>query len=238
MIGMSKHLSTNDSPLHLIHLEGLAKSVAFIQRKTQGFSAFGFMIALIKCCIKGDGSFHEIAVELSFLERKSVSRIAVYKRVTYKASQFLKSTISELIKESAISISPNCSKHGFTRVILDDASFQGLGKGNAFNFPAHGNSKGRTAGFKVDLAFDLLTGSTISQTFTHGTHQDKDLGKELLPLVKSGNLVVRDMGYFIVESFKEIENKSAFWLSRLPANVSVCFLNGSSLEFYLLPSAY
>ena len=73
---------------------------------------------------------------------------------------------------------------------------------------------GRTAGFKLDLAFDLLTGSTLSQTFTHGTHQDKSLGKYLLNQIKPGDLVVRDMGYFVTESFKLIGEMPAFWLTR------------------------
>ena len=55
-----------------------------------------------------------------------------------------------------------------------------MGKDNASNFPGHGNGAGRTAGFKLDLAFDLLTVSTLSQTITHRFHQDKSLGKYLL----------------------------------------------------------
>ena len=70
MISMSKRLHTNDSPLHLLQLEDLAKSVSFIQSKTQGFSAFGVIIALIKCAIKGVGSFNNIAFELGILKRK------------------------------------------------------------------------------------------------------------------------------------------------------------------------
>jgi hypothetical protein len=235
MIGMSKRLHTNDSPLHLLQLEDLAKSVSFIQRKTQGLSAFGVIIALIKCAIKGDGSFNNIALELGILERKTISRVAVYKRITNNAPQFLRAVIGELVKQSSSSISKLCSRHGFTRVLVEDSTFQIMGKGNASNFPGHGNGVSRTAGFKLDLAFDLLTGSTVSQTFTHGTHQDKSLGKHLLNKINPGDLVVRDMGYFVTESFKLIREMSAFWLTRVPANVAITFSNGSSLEKRLRP---
>ncbi|PQJ30159.1 hypothetical protein BSZ32_17895 [Rubritalea profundi] len=110
-----------------------------------------------------------------------------------------------------------------------------MGKGNASNFPGHGNGVSRTAGFKLDLAFDLLTGSTVSQTFTHGTHQDKSLGKHLLNQINPGDLVIRDMGYFVTESFKLIGEMSAFWLTRVPTNVAITFSNGSSLEKRLRP---
>ena len=154
MIGMSKRLYTNDSPLHLLELEDLAKSVSFIQRKTQGFSAFGVIIALIKCAIKGDGSFNNIALELGILERRTISRVAVSKRITNNAPQFIRAVIGELVKQSSSSISTLCSRHEFTRVLIEDSTFQVMGKGNASNFPGHGNGVGHIAGFKLDLAFD------------------------------------------------------------------------------------
>ena len=94
-----------------------------------------------------------------------------------------------------------------------------MGKGNASDFPGHGNGVGRTAGFKLDLAFDLLTVSTVSQT--HGSHQDESLGKYLLNQIMPGDLVVRDLSYFGTASFKIIGEMSAFWLTRVPANVSI-----------------
>ena len=112
MISMSKRLHTNDSPLHLLQLEDLAKSVSFIQSKTQGFSAFGVIVALIKCAIKGDGSFNNIAFELGILKRKKISRVAVYKRIKNNSPQFLRAVIGELVKQSSSSISKLCSGHG------------------------------------------------------------------------------------------------------------------------------
>ena len=43
------------------------------------------------------------------------------------------------------------------------------------------------------------------------------------------------MGYFVTESFKLISEMSAFWLTRVPANVAITFSNGSSLEKRLRP---
>ena len=43
------------------------------------------------------------------------------------------------------------------------------------------------------------------------------------------------MGYFVTESFKLIGEMSAFWLTRVPANVAITLSNGSSLEKRLKP---
>jgi len=44
-----------------------------------------------------------------------------------------------------------CSKFGIRRILTEDSTFQRMNPSNAGNFPAHGNKKGATAGFKVDF---------------------------------------------------------------------------------------
>ena len=95
------------------------------------------------------------------------------------------------------------------RIIIEDASGQVTPKSNAANFPAHGNHHGSIAGVKIDLAYDLLTGSTISHTLEQATTQDKTIGKNLLVEVQKGDLVLRDMGYFSLVEFTAIERLGA-----------------------------
>lgn len=230
MLGMSNTLHTNDSPLQLIDLDALAKSTSFIRRKTQGVSALGIIIALIKCVSKGDGSFNNIAIALSSLVNKPLTKSAVYKRINEKCVEYLQKVIEAMLEIKFTPPKALLTKLGCTSIIMEDSSFVPMGQLNAGNFPAHGNGKVKTAGCKVDLAFDLLSNTVIHQEFTHGTHQDKDLGKRLLDKLKKGDLVLRDMGYFDLGSFKRIAEIGAFWVTRLPANVNVRFENGEKLE--------
>jgi hypothetical protein len=50
----------------------------------------------------------------------------------------------------------------FGRIIIQDSSQVKLPKANHVDFPGHGNDKGKTAGCKFDMAFDLLTGESIA----------------------------------------------------------------------------
>ena len=101
------------------------------------------------------------------------------------------------------------------------------------HFPGHGNGKGKTAGCKSDLAFDLLTGEPVFQTLHLATEQDRELGKDLVDLVEPDDLVLRDMGYFSVKEFARIAQRSAYWLSRVPASVTICDSEGRKLETIL-----
>ena len=104
---------------------------------------------------------------------------------------------------------PALARSGIRRIIVEDASSQILPKSNAEEFPAHGNHHGQTAGVKIDFGYDLLSGTMVSHTREQATTQDKIIGKELLVQVMPGDLVLRDMGYFILDEFTAIEDLGA-----------------------------
>jgi hypothetical protein len=62
---------------------------------------------------------------------------------------------------------------------------------------------------------DLISGQLLMQREVDGHVQDRNLGPGLLLLVVQDDLVLRDMGYFDVAAFAEIETGHAFWLSRI-----------------------
>jgi hypothetical protein len=232
---MFKAILTARSPLSYINLDAIAKKTKFIRRNSQKFSAAGIVSALIKSVIKGKGSFQNIARDLKSAENKSMSRQGVFLRINDKCVDFLSQSAHALIALQAKPASKICSKYGIKRILTEDSTFQKMNPKNAGNFPAHGNKQGVTAGFKMDFIYDLLTGVPIYQGLFSGTKQDKTIGKVILDVVKKNDLVLRDMGYFSSAVFNDIVKMKAFWLSRLPANVGVELLDGSSLEKQLRP---
>jgi hypothetical protein len=110
---------------------------------------------------------------------------------------------------------------GIRRILVEDSSIQTLPKANAETFPAHGNRHGSTAGAKIDFAYDLISGDVVSHTLEAATEQDKTIGKELVAMVREKDLVLRDMGYFSLAEFVEIERRRAFWLTRVPLTLGI-----------------
>ena len=83
-------------------------------------------------------------------------------------------------------------------------------KANADYFPAHGNHHGKTAGVKIDFAYDLLTGNIIAHSLEQATMQDKSIGKEAIAELKPGSLVLRDMGYCPLKD--QLNSSTRLWL--------------------------
>jgi len=105
---------------------------------------------------------------------------------------------------------------GIFRILVEDSSGQTMPTANAEPFPAHGNRHGSSAGVKFDFAYDMLSGEVASRSLPSATEQDKTIGKEFVAMVKENDLVLRDMGYFSLAEFVEIERRRAYWLTRLP----------------------
>ena len=213
-------------------LDPLARETELIARKSKKFSAEGFVLGIFKAVITGKASLKQIARNLGQSEDKAMSRQAVHKRMDQSAVAFMMSATGRAIKERWDDKTLIVTRR-FNRVIIEDSSQARTDKRNAEDFPGHGNDKGKTAGCKIDLAFDLLTGEPILEALHLATAQDRELGKDLVDMVKPFDLILRDMGYFSTVEFKRIESSDAFWLSRLPVSVKACDLGGRKLETIL-----
>lgn len=134
--------------------------------------------------------------------------------------------MNDLTKQRYKAALPALKVSPIKRLFLEDASAQVLPKANAKPFPSHGNHHGPTAGVKIDFTCDLIAGEVIAHSLKQATMQDKVIGREAVAEVKKGDLVMRDMCYFIIDEFSAIEEPGAWWLTRLPLMTDVELENG------------
>ena len=218
------------SALILPDLHQLAIQTDLICRKSSKFTADGFLQSLLSSVVTGQGSLNQIASELNSRVGKPMSRQSLHERFGPSSTSFLLAVCGALMKQRFESSSESLLNSKITEILIEDACGQVMPKANADYFPAHGNHHGKTAGVKIDFAYDLLTDNIIAHSLEQATMQDKSIGKETIAELKPGSLVLRDMGYFSLSEFTEIENQQAFWLTRLPLTTGVNLENGNPLE--------
>jgi hypothetical protein len=107
---------------------------------------------------------------------------------------------------------------------------------NHVHYRAVANNSGPTSGSKVDIIFNLLDGQPLTPIHTEGHVQDRTLGPRILNEIRPLDLVLRDLGYFDLSSFQTIEDKGAYWISRLHGQAGVTLSDGRSLEQLLVSS--
>lgn len=223
--------SPADSPLLILpDLDALARKTSFVIRESPKMDPSTFLQTLSGAVSSGFASHNQIAMGLSQRTGVPITSQAVYNRFSEASTEFLTAVLHRLFGQRFSSGLPHGDLGMLRRILVEDSSVQTMPKANAELFPAHGNRHGSTAGVKIDFAYDLLAGEVVSHTLESATEQDKTIGKELVAMVRENDLVLRDMGYFSLSEFIDIERRGAYWLTRVPLTLGLRGDTGMSLE--------
>jgi len=108
----------------------------------------------------------------------------------------------------------------FNRVFLEDSTVISLHEKLANKFRGSGGSASKAA-LKVDLVYEYK-GHTIHELSISGAAvPDQRRTGAIVDHLQTGDLVIRDLGYFSISSLADISAKGAFYLSRLLKGVNV-----------------
>ncbi len=78
---------------------------------------------------------------------------------------------------------------------------------------------------KIQLEYDLLSGQFINVQLGPGKNNDKTYSTICLETVKAGDLCLRDLGYFDLVDLQTIQDKEAYYISRLKLNTRIYIKN-------------
>ena len=204
MLGMFKaNVNACSHNLNLPDLNEIAKETKLVKRNSKKFCPEAFLLSLFQAVTTGQASFSMLADGLGQNRNlQSMAKQSLWERINDDALAFLLKINERLITQSLAPVRRTLENTAIKRIIIEDSTHLVLPKSNADKFPAHGNRYGDTAGVKIDLAYDLLSGSVVTHTLEAATQQDKLIGRETLAEMQKGDLILRDMGYFILDEFR------------------------------------
>jgi hypothetical protein len=108
----------------------------------------------------------------------------------------------------------------FGRVFLEDSTQCCLHEQLAEAFKGSGGSASRST-VKIDVIYELLHHQLHTLMVTDGRAADQGHAALIVPHLRAGDLVMRDLGYFSVEALRQITTKAAWFLSRLSSSVAI-----------------
>ena len=224
------------SPLFLSSdstLNRLARQSGWSKRASRKISPRSFVTSFLLAASEGEASFREVASNLGLFSDDTVSKQALWERTGPEAVEFFKLVLEQLVAQSVLP-QISCKIAGVQRVLLHDSSILALHRALAEVFPASINqNKKLSAGFRLQTVIDLINGEALSLVF-HGYRERNDQASsgDILPLLKKGDLVVRDLGYLVGHVLDKIARKDCFFLSR-HINQRAVFLQESGDELDL-----
>jgi hypothetical protein len=225
----SQELQNYLSPSSLQHL---AKEVGFVQRKSKYQAQ-----ELIALCVwlSQQVASTPLTQLCSHLEASTgvlMSPEGLNQRFNGSAVQFLQQVLANLLTQRIHSTQEILHPYStiFKRIrILDSTTFQ-LPDKFASHYQGSGGSS-HTAGVKIQLEYDLLSGKFLHVYVGEGRENDKTFGSTSLQIIQPKDLYIRDVGYFDLHDLKKMNDEGAYYVSRLKLNSRI-YRKNDKPEFF------
>lgn len=223
----------------VIHIRALARSARWFVRVSRSIQAEQLLMALLAAIAFGERSSRAIALQLGICSDIKISRQAVWKRLKLPGvTRFMQAIIDRALQQSVedrslLELRDAIFKHtgrSIRRVLLADASTFTMHPSLASVFPGSKNGKPvPKSHLKLQLVMDLLTGRWVHFSIDPYGRSDMRAAMDFMPLLQAGDLLIRDLGYACMASFKAIIEAKAFFISRLKARVHVLDAQGERI---------
>ena len=172
-------------------------------------------------CCNGQNTFSHWALQISLLTKKAVSKQAVFDRLGSSSTTFAKQLLEHVLSEQiGVGYASNLFKM-FNNVLLQDSTTLRLQQNLSKIFKGNHSRGEQKAVARIQSIFNLKTLSFKYFSLGSFTENDQSASKIILPLIKKGDLVIRDMGYFAIAIFQKIIASKAHFLSKLRFGVTI-----------------
>jgi Transposase DDE domain len=107
-----------------------------------------------------------------------------------------------------------------SRILIQDSTCIPLNKQLANIYSGSGGHH-KNAGIKIDCIYDYFNEAILDVQHHARIASDAKNGEAIFKHLEANDLVLRDLGYFKISEFKKIEEKNAFYVSRLKSEITI-----------------
>jgi hypothetical protein len=213
-------------------LDSLARKTGFVQRSGKCTPQDFVSLCVFSTQSVATDSLVHLCNHLDAENKLFLSAEGLNQRFNPAAVDFLKRLFSSLLRDKIGRQSAILSQVGdlFRRIRLLDSTVFQLPDEYADPYLGSGGSA-HTAGMKIQLEYELKSGDFLQVEVGPGKNNDGSYGTKRAFTVESGDLCIRDLGYFCIEDFETMQKQGAFYVSRLKLNVRIYEKNLTTRRF-------
>lgn len=221
--------------LYKLDINNIAKQHSAYSRHRK-INPVDLLVSFFIVNLKGQYSLSNWASQLGLQLQLSVSKQAIWKRLTQHQTNYLSAVLTLLIHDDLSRLSKKISFnyhplfHSFKRVLVHDSTtiqlpdhLRDFFKGNSCRGERKSLAKIQAI---INLKDHLYTHIEVSDFSTN----DQKYASQSLPIIKKGDLIIRDLGYFALDVLKEIMYKKAFFISKFRYGIHVYDVNEDRID--------
>lgn len=201
-----------------LSLEEIARNSKFQRRMAKKISPENFLKSFFLMALsKGQNTFELWAEKIGLLIGKTVSKQAVWLKMTQEEVRFLEGVLSQAIKKAVKSKTKEetSALEKFSDVIVEDSICQKLNKKLKKSYPGSRNQNMSTSVMRIDAIYSLKRSLFMQFKLLDFRDVDYMHSMDVMDHAAKGALVIRDLGYFVMKTFKEMMDKGISFISRV-----------------------
>ncbi len=198
--------------------EKISITTRFIKRKRK-LKGSSFVKAMVLGNIGVDNCSVETMCQLLNEDSIDITKQGLDFRFTEEAVEFMKRMYNESVILFKNILQVDCKiLQQFNSVKLLDSSYITLPNSMEEMYKGYGTSysgyeSNTKSGIKLQLVFDYMNQIIDQLNLTEGIRSDQGYRKHLSN-ISSNDLLISDLGYFVLSSFKQINEIGAYFISR------------------------
>lgn len=203
----------------------LSREHGFARRCDKKISGINFIVGFLLMALSGSNSYSAWATQISLLSKKWVSKQALQYRMGQGAVQMVQAVLANSLQFYYDRANKRGIFSQFKRVLLQDSTTIGMPPELVNYFPGNKSGGHQCAIARIQSVFDLIHNRFCLFGLFPYTANDQSASLLINQCIYKGDLIIRDLGFFVLEAFKKIMMAQAYFLSRLPHNVCIYNLN-------------
>lgn len=204
-----------------LDIESLARSTGFQKRSQRNINIRSVVLGVMAVAAAGRLSFERVAASIARCAKSRYSKQALHKRLGASVIDFLAAVFIRCIQPTMQEATAQGLFTHFNRVLLHDSTTIALPERYAGAFPGSANQRKAFSQLKIQVVCDLLHSRVEQVSMSGFTRNDQRASPDILDQLRAGDLVIRDLGYFVLSVFRDIALRKAFFLSRYRHGVTV-----------------
>jgi hypothetical protein len=207
----------------------IGKQSNFLQRKARQITPYNFVLGFLISCSKGQSTFSSWAFQIGLLSGNTVSKQAVFDRMSERAVAFAEMLLQKALLQQSTKNIKSALFSTFNKVLLQDSTTLKLPPCLSSVFPGNQSHGEQKAIARIQSIIDIKAMRFIDFVLGSFTQNDQSASGSILQWASKGDIVIRDMGYFVIDVFAKMAHENIHFLSRLRFGVKLYDKHGKEI---------
>ncbi|MEO8148889.1 MAG: IS4 family transposase [Bacteroidia bacterium] len=208
-----------------IDFNKLARKSEFKKRKEKKLKGKNLVLGFMLMSMYGTNTFAQWAQEVGWINGKTISKQAVCKRITGCFVAFVLLILNEVFTQHVKEVSNKVKRMNklktYKNILVQDSTLIQLPQCLSKFYPGNYSRGEIKASIRIQLIIELHRNKIVQFQVTPYSKNDQSMSSLIFDVARKGDLIIRDLGYFVMDVFEKMIEASMKFITRIKPGVKI-----------------